>query len=149
MIKKSGSLPLLKKLENYMLPNHSSFSAIEEEHFLTGTRIRAALEKMSSSYLKREFRSNARRFLDEFCSTNLSTVAARSKLGQGVTCFCPEMFLGGDDHSAFFLFGQLLDGLVDWGWGKGPKSRFARPSSSPFSWSSASWSVIPQGSALM
>ena len=74
---------------------------------------------MSSSYLKRQFRSNARRFLDEFCSAILSTVTARSKLGQGVSCFCPEIILGGDDHSAFFLCGQLLDGLVECGWEKG------------------------------
>ena len=74
---------------------------------------------MSSSYLRKEFRNNARRFLDEFCSTILSTVAAWSKLGQGVSCFCPETILGGDDHSAFFLHGQLLDGLVECGWEKG------------------------------
>ena len=84
-----------------------------------GTRIYAALEKMSSSYLKREFRSNARRFFDELCSTILSTVASRSKLGQGVSCFCPEIILGGDEHSAVFLYGQLLDGYVECGWEKG------------------------------
>ena len=118
-IKKSKSLPLVEKWEDYVLPNHSSFAAIDEEQFLVGTRINAALEKMSSSYLRKDFRSNARRFLEEFCSTTLSTVAARSKLGQGVSCFCPEIILGGDDHSAFFLHGQLLDGLVECGWEKG------------------------------
>ena len=102
-----------------MLPNHSSFSAIDEERFFVGTRINAALEKMSSSYLRKEFRSNARRFLEEFCSAILSTVAVRSKLGQGVSCFCPEILLGGDDLSGFFLHGQLLDGLVECGWEKG------------------------------
>ena len=101
-----------------MLPNHSSFAAIDEEHFLVGTRIHAALEKMSSSYLKKEFRSNARCLFDEFCSTIQSTVAARSTIGQGVCCFCPEIILGSDDHSAFFLYGQLLDELVDCGWEK-------------------------------
>ena len=118
-IRKSESLPLVEKWQDYMLPNHSSFAAIDEEHFLVGTRIHAALAKLSSSYLRKEFRNNARRFLDEFCSTILSTVAARSKLGQGVSCFCPEIILGGDDHSAFFLHGQLLDGLVECGWEKG------------------------------
>ena len=117
-IKKSGSLPLVEKWEDYMLPNHYSFAAIDE-HFLVGTRIHAALEMMSSSYLRKVFRSNARRFLEEFCSTILSTVAARSKLGPGVSCFCPEIILGGDDHSDFFLHGQLLDGLVECGWEKG------------------------------
>ena len=49
----------------------------------------------------------------------LSTVAARSKLGQGVSCFCPEIIIGDDDLSAFFLFGQLLDGLISEGREKG------------------------------
>ena len=121
-IKKNGSLPLVENWEDYMLLNHSSFAAIVEEHFLVGTRIHAALEKMSISYLKKEFRSSGIiRFLDEFCSTILSPVAARSKLGQGVSCFCPEIILGGDDHFAFFLCGQLLDGLVECGWEKGSK----------------------------
>ena len=101
-----------------MLPNHSSFAGIDEERFLVGTRIHAALEKISCPYMRREFRSNARRFLGEFCSTFLSTVAARSKMAQGVSCFCPEIILGGDDHSAFFLYGQLLDELVECGWEK-------------------------------
>ena len=118
-IKASGSLPVVEKWESYMLPNHSSFTAIEDQHFLVGTRVHAALEKMTSQYLKKEFRSSARRFLEDFTSTVLSTVAARSKLGQGVSCFCPEIIIGGDDHSAFFLFGQLLDGLVECGWEKG------------------------------
>ena len=117
-IKKSESLPLVEKWEDYMLPNHSLLGAIDEEHFLVGTRIHAALEKTSSSYLRKEFQSNARRFLEEFCSNFLSTVAGRSKLGQGASCFCPEIILGGDDHSAFFLHGQLLDGLVECGWEK-------------------------------
>ena len=94
-----------------MLPNHSSSTATEEEH--------AALEKMTSQYLKKEFRSSAGQFPEEFTSTVLSTVAARSKLGHGVSCFCPEIIIGGDDHSAFFLFGQHLDGLIFCGWEKG------------------------------
>ena len=118
-IKTSGSLPVIEKWESYMLPNHSSFAAIGEKHLLVGTRVHAALEKMTSQYLKKEFRNSARRFLEEFTSTVLSTVAARSKLGQGVSCFCPEIIIGGDDHSAFFLFGHLLDSLVACGWENG------------------------------
>ena len=101
-----------------MLPNHSSFTVIEDQHFLVGTRVHAALEKMTSQYLKKEFKSSAPRFLEDFTSTVLSIVSTRSKLGQGVSCFCPEIIIGGDDHSAFFLFGQLLDGLVECGWEK-------------------------------
>ena len=118
-IKKSRSLPSVEKWENNMLPNHSSFAAIEEEHFLVGTRVHAALEKLSNCYLKKEFWSNAHRLLEEFGSTILLTVAARSKLGQGVSCFWPEIILGGNDHSAFILYGRLLDGLVECGWEKG------------------------------
>ena len=118
-IKTSGSLPVIEKWEDYKLPNHSPFAAIGEEHFLVRTRVHAALEKMTSQYLKNEFRNSAGRFLEEFTSTVLSTVAARSKLGQGVSCFCPEIIIGGDNHSAFFLFGQLLDGLLTCGWEKG------------------------------
>ena len=99
-----------------MLPNHLSFTAIEEDHFPGGTRVHAVLEKMTRHYLKKEFRSSARRFFEEFTSTVLSTVAARSKLGQGVSCFCPEISIGGVDHFAFFLFGQLL---IVCGWEKG------------------------------
>ena len=117
-IKASGSLPVIENWEIYLLPNHSSFTAIEEEYFLVGTRVHAALEKMTSQCLKKEFRRSARCFLEEFTSTVLSTVAARSKLGQGVSCFCPEIIIGVDDHSAFFLFGQLLEGLISCGWEK-------------------------------
>ena len=52
-------------------------------------------------------------------STILSTVAARSPIGQGLSCFCPVTVIGGDDYSAFYLFGQLLDGLLELGWVKG------------------------------
>ena len=81
--------------------------------FLLGLECMLRWKKKTSQYLKKEFRSSARRFLEDFTSTVLATVAARSKLGQGVSCFCPEVIVGGDDHSAFFLFGQLLDGLVE------------------------------------
>ena len=117
--KASGSLPVVDRWESYMLPNHSSFTAIEEEHFIVGTRVHPTLEKMTSQYLKKEFRNSARRFLAEFTSTVLSTDAGRSKLGQGVSCFCTEIIIGGDDLSAFFFFGRLLYGLIACGWENG------------------------------
>ena len=49
-------------------------------------------------------------------STILSTVAARSPIGQGLSCFCPEIVIGGDDYSAFHIFGQLLYELFELGW---------------------------------
>ena len=103
-----------------MLPNHSCFGPIAEEHFLEGTRLLASLEKTNSSFLRREFRRDCRRFLEDLVSTILSTVAARSPIGQGLNCFCPEIVIGGDDYSAFHLFGQLfLHGLLELGWVRG------------------------------
>ena len=49
-------------------------------------------------------------------STISSTVAARSPVGQGLSCFCPEIIIGADDFSAFHLFGQLRDKLLEIGW---------------------------------
>ena len=112
-------MSVVERWGKYMLPNHSSFAAIEEDHFLVGTRVHAAFEKMTSHYLKKEYRSSARRSLEEFTSTVLSTVAARFKPRQGVSCFFHEIINGGVDHPAFFRFGQLLDGLIASGWEKG------------------------------
>ena len=102
-----------------MLPNHSCFGAIAEEHFLEGTRLLASLEKLNSSFLRKEFRRDCHRFLEDLVSTILSTVAARPPIGQGLSCFCPEIVIGGDDYSAFHLFGQLLYGLLELGWVRG------------------------------
>ena len=102
-----------------MLPNHSCFGPIAEEHFLEGTRLLASLQKINGSFLRREFRRDCRRFLEDLVSTILLTVAARSPIGQGLSCFCPEIVIGGDDYSAFHLFGQLLDGLLELGWVRG------------------------------
>ena len=99
-----------------MLPNHSCFGAIPEEHFLEGNRLLSSLEKINSSFLRKEFRRDCRRFLEDLVSTILSTVAARSPIGQGLSCYYPEIVIGGDDFSAFHLFGQLLDGLLELGW---------------------------------
>ena len=102
-----------------MLPNHSCFAAIAEDHFLEGTRLLASLEKTNSSFLRKEFRRDCRRFVEYLVSTILSTVAARSPIGQRLSCFRPEIAIGGDNYSAFHLFGQLLDGLLELGWVRG------------------------------
>ena len=52
-------------------------------------------------------------------STILATVAARSPVGQGLSCFCPEIVSGGNDYSVFHFFGQLLDWLLEFGWVRG------------------------------
>ena len=109
-----------------MLPNHPCFGPIAEKHFLEGTRLLASLEKTNSSFLRREFRGDCRRFLEDLVSTILSTVAARSPVGQGLSCFCPEIVIGGDDYSAFHLLGKLLDGLLELGWVRGSEVETAK-----------------------
>ena len=118
-VKRKSDLPVIEKCEAYMLLNHSCFEAIAEEHFLEGTRLLSSLEKINSSVLRKEFHGDCQRFLEELVSTIFSTVAARSPIGQGLGCFCPEIVIGGDDYSAFHLFGQLLDELLELGWIKG------------------------------
>ena len=59
--------------------------------------------------------------------TILSTAAALSPVGHGLSCFCHEIVIGG--YSAFRLLGQLLDGLLELGWVRGseiepPKAEF-------------------------
>ena len=125
-VKRSSDMPVIEKWEAYMLPNHSCFGPIAEEHFLEGTRLLASLEKTNSSFLRREFRRDCRRFFEDLVSTILSTVAARSPIGQGLSCFCPEIVIGDDNYSAFHLFGQLLDGLLELGWVRGSEVEPAR-----------------------
>ena len=40
-------------------------------------------------------------------------------MGQGLSCFCPAIIIGGDNHAPLHLLGLLLDGLLDRGWVKG------------------------------
>ena len=56
----------------------------------------------------------------------LSTVAARSKVRQGLSCFCPAIIIGGDDHEPLHLLGLLLDGLLERGWMKGSEIEAGR-----------------------
>ena len=86
-IKKASSLPLIEQWEEYVVPNHSRFPEIDEKDFLAGTRVVAALGKVGSHYLQTEFRRDARRFLEVFVNCVLSTVASRSVIGQGLSCF--------------------------------------------------------------
>ena len=95
--KKTSSLPLVEQWEEYVVPNHSRFPAIDDKNFLEGTRVMAALGNVASHYLQKEFRRDARRFLEDFENCVLSTVAARSVIGQGLSCFCPAILVGGDN----------------------------------------------------
>ena len=118
-VKQSSDFPVIEKWEAYMLLNYSCFGAIAEEHFLEGTRLLSSLEKINSSFFRKEFRRDCRRFLEDLVSTILFTVAARSPVGQGLSCFCPEIVIGVDNYSAFHLFVQPLDGLFELGWVRG------------------------------
>ena len=86
----------------------------------------AALGKVSSHYLQKEFRRDARRFLEDFLNCVLSTVAARSVIGQGLSCFCPAIVVAGDDVAPLQLFNKLLDGLLEKGWIRGSEVEACR-----------------------
>ena len=102
-----------------MAPNHSKFAAIEDDRFLAGARVSSAFEKVGSSYLKKEFRQDCRKFLEGFTNCVLSTVTARSAIGQALSCFCPPILVGGDNLALMQLFDVLLDGLLEKGWLRG------------------------------
>ena len=153
-VKQSSDLPLIEKWEAHMLPNHSCFRAIAEEHFLEGTRLLASLEKINSSFIRKELRRDCRRFLEDLVSTILSIGAARSPIGQGFSCFCPEIVIGGDDYSAFPLFGQLLDGLLELGWVRGSEVEPAKANSTLFCvtsdrWKQAAMDLVLQSTAFL
>ena len=103
--KQGSSLPLVEQWEQYVLANLSKFPPIADEEFLSGTRVRAALNKIGSSYLTRELQRDARRFLEEFTNSLLSTVVGRSKIGQGLSFFCPTITIGGHNHAPLYLLG--------------------------------------------
>ena len=124
--KKASSLTLVEQWEEYVVPNQWRFPAIDEKDFLAGTRVMAALGKVGSQYLQTEFRRDARRFLEEFVYCVLSTVASRSVIGQGLSCFCPAIVFGGDDVAPFQFFNKLLDGLLEKCWTRGSEVEVCR-----------------------
>ena len=118
-IKQGTSLPLVEEWDEFVLANHSKFPPIADGEFLAGTRVLAAHNKIGSSYLNKEFQRDARRFLEDFTTSVLSTVAAPSRTGQGLSCFCPAIIIGGDDHAPLHLPGLLLYGFLERGLIKG------------------------------
>ena len=125
-IKKASALPLVEQWEEYVVPNHSRFPAIDDKNFLEGTRVMAAWGKLGSHYLQKDFRRDARLFLEDFVDCVLSTVAARSVIGQGLSCFCPAIVVGGDNVAPLQLFNKLLDGLLERGWTRGSEVEACR-----------------------
>ena len=125
-IRKASSLPLVEQWEEYIIPNHSCFPAIDETDFLSGTVVMVALEKFGSQYLRTEFRRDTRRFFEEFVNCVLSTVASRSVTGQGLSSFCPAIVVGGDDFAPSQLFNKLLDVLLEKSWTRGSEAEACR-----------------------
>ena len=125
-IKTASSLPLVEQWEEYIVPNHPRFPGIDDKNFFAGNRVTAALGKVGSKYLQTEFRRDARRFLEDFVNCVLSTVASRSVIGQGLSCFCPAIVVGGDDVVPLQLFNKLLDGLLEKGWTRGSEVEACR-----------------------
>ena len=76
--------------------------------------------------MQKEFQPDARRNLEEFTNSVLSTVVARSKVGQGLNCFCPAIIIGGNDHAPLHLLGLLLAGFLERGWIKGSEIQARR-----------------------
>ena len=124
-------MPLVEQGEECVVPNQSRFPVIDEKDFLAGTRVIAALGKVGSHYLQTEFRCNARRFPEDFVNCVLSNVASRSVIGQGLSCFCPAIVVGGDDVAPFQLFNKLLDGLLEKGWTRGTEFEACRAEYQP------------------
>ena len=79
------------------------------------------LKKQTAVLSEKCSAKTSRRFREDIVSTILSTTAARSTSAQGLSCFCPKITFGVDDYSALHLFGQLLDGLLEFGWVNGSK----------------------------
>ena len=102
------------------------FPAIDDKDFLVGTRVLAALGKVGSHCLQKEFRRDARRFLEDFVNCVLSTVAARSVIGRGLSCFCHAIVVGGEAVVPLKLFNKVLDGLLEKGWTKGSEVEACR-----------------------
>ena len=86
----------------------------------------AALGKVGSHYLQKEFRRDVRRFLEDFVNCVMSTVAARSVIGRGLSCFCPAIVVGGDDVAPLQLLNKLLDGPLEKGWTRGSEVEACR-----------------------
>ena len=96
-------------------------------------------KKENSSFLRKGFRKDCRCFFEDLLSTILSTVAARSPVRQRLSCFCPKIIIGGVDYSAFYLFGQLPDGLLELGWVRGSEIEPAKTEFHSFVANSDRW----------
>ena len=88
-------------------------------------------QKNKQQIPSKNLRKDCCRFLEDLLSIILSTVAAHSLVAQGLSCFCPEIIIRGDDQSTFHVFVQLLDGLFELGWVGGSE---IEPAKAEFHW---------------
>ena len=150
-IKKASSLPLVEQWEEYVVVNHSRFVPIDDKNFLEGTRMMAALGKVGSHFLQKEFRRDARRFLEDFLNCALSTVASLSVIGQGLSCFCTAIVVGGLVGTTLLRYSfskSLWMGCWRKAGSEEARLRRAGLSTSPSFKNSGSWSGRPRGVAL-
>ena len=89
-IEQSSDLPLVEQWEEYMTLNHSKFAPIEKDRFLAATRVLSALEKVESSYLKKEFRRDCRKFLEDFLKLCAVNCCCKVRNRPGVKLFLPS-----------------------------------------------------------
>ena len=97
------------------LANHSQFPWHASERFLSRSCVLVAPQKVRSYYLKKEFRLEARQFLEGVTNSVSSTIAARSNIGQGMSCSCPAFVHGEDDHEPLNLLDLVPDELLEMG----------------------------------
>ena len=138
-VRRSSDLPVIEKWEAYKLPNHLFFGAIAEELFLEGTRLLSSLEKTNSSFLRKEFRRDCRRFPDDLVSTIPSTVSARSPVGQGLTVSLLRSSLEVTIILLSTSLGNCWIGSLNWAGSGGQKLNLRRLNSTLLCASSDGW----------
>ena len=146
--KKSCVLPLVEHWEEYMAPKQSMFAEIDEDHFLAGTPVLVAFEKIGRIDMKREFRRSRTKFVEDFVDCVMSTLSTRFAMGQGLSFFFPPILIGGDNHAPMQLFDcSLINSSRKAGWGAlrwWPASQ----NTSSLCKNRASWSGFQPGAAL-
>ena len=88
-------IPLIEKWEEFRLPKISFFLHLRKKDFLFSSRVAVAMENFGGFYLRSEFRIDTPSLLEGLTSTFLLIVEARSDFGQRLSCFCPEILIGG------------------------------------------------------
>ena len=117
---------MLSSGSNTCWPIIQSFLLLPVESFCSGHEYRRFSTRLLVP-IRKEFQRDARKFFEEFTTSVLSTVAVCSKVGEGLSCFCPAISIGGDNHAPLHLLVLLLDGLLERGWIEGSEIEACRP----------------------